>query len=111
MRHHTKMTCKQAVKQIPDFVSGKMSGKQLECFMEHIDSCSECKEELSIQYLIHAGLEDMDRRENYDLQSELEEAFGEARKKVSSRKFLRQTLITAAIIAGVAALILLFLLL
>ena len=83
MRHHTKMTCKQAVKQIPDFVSGKMSGKQLECFMEHIDSCSECKEELSIQYLIHAGLEDMDRREK----------------------------ITAAIIAGVAALILLFLLL
>ena len=43
------MDCKDAEKKIPYFLRDELDGNRLEEFVEHIENCSECREELSIR--------------------------------------------------------------
>ena len=45
------MTCKEVEKWIPLFLRDDLDTDDLREFMEHIDKCEECREELSIQFL------------------------------------------------------------
>ena len=44
------MTCKEVEKWIPLFLRDDLDTDDLREFMEHIDKCEECREELSIQF-------------------------------------------------------------
>lgn len=65
------MDCKEAEKKIPSFLQGELGGVGLEEFMEHIEHCSECEEELTIQLLVTEGLEHLEEGNNFNLQDEL----------------------------------------
>ncbi|MDE6318231.1 MAG: zf-HC2 domain-containing protein, partial [Lachnospiraceae bacterium] len=54
------MNCKEAEKMIPSFLNGELDGYDLAEFVEHIEECPECKEELSIQFLVAEGLEQLE---------------------------------------------------
>ncbi len=51
------MDCKDEEKMIPVFLQDELDIKVLNQFIEHIDGCPECMEELSIQFLVAEGLE------------------------------------------------------
>ena len=47
-----KMTCKQVQKKIIDFINDDMDVKELGTFIEHLESCDECKEEYDVYYTL-----------------------------------------------------------
>ena len=52
--------------------------------MEHVHSCSECMEELTIEYLLLDGISRLENADDIDVQSELEDKLNRTmnRKKV-----------------------------
>lgn len=58
---------------IPAYIEDDLSTDELSEFLDHIDTCPECKEELAIQFLITEGLNTLNTGDSYDLQSSMDE--------------------------------------
>ena len=55
------MNCKEVEKKIFSFLQDDLDGRNLAEFVEHIDECPECMEELSIQFLVAEGMDQLER--------------------------------------------------
>ena len=104
-KHREELQCLRATKMIPAFIDGELSYKELEQFMEHMDECESCKEELSIQFLVEVGLNSLEAGNTFDLQQELNIALEEAAKRVQVYRFFRHSAFVLACV-GIAAAIL-----
>lgn len=82
------MNCKEVNKLIPLFWENEINGKELKEFMNHIMSCPECKEELSIQFLVMEGVASLENGSTFDLQKELDRHIEAALRKMKMRKWL-----------------------
>lgn len=58
------MTCTQAQGCITPFIKDQMNINELESFLNHIESCEECKEELEVYYTLLAGMRQLDEEQN-----------------------------------------------
>ena len=67
------MECKEFEKRIPDFIKKKLDYITLKSFAEHVESCSKCREELTIQFLIDEGLIRLEEGNAFDLYSPLKQ--------------------------------------
>ncbi len=76
------MTCKEFEKQIPVFLKRELDFFTLKQFVEHLESCPECHEELVIQFLITEGMQRLEEGDAFDLQSELSDRLAEARSRI-----------------------------
>lgn len=65
------MNCKEVEKMIPLFLEDDLDTEDLREFMDHIEGCDECKEELAIQFLVTEGMARLETGSVFDLQSEL----------------------------------------
>lgn len=52
------INCKKIQKMIDAFDHNQLSVKEEELFLEHLESCDDCKEEFEIHYIIAYGLEE-----------------------------------------------------
>lgn len=105
------MDCKEFERKIPEFIGHKMDYFSLKDFYEHMQSCPDCKEELTIQFLVTDGLHKLETSESFDLQREWDERMTEAQKKLKRGENILQTGFWAEVIAiGVIVGIVLFLL-
>ena len=63
------MDCKRALELITQFINGQLNTEETQAFLDHIDSCPECREELEVTYSLMTALkqldEDTDLSENY----------------------------------------------
>ena len=98
-KNREKLQCLQATKMIPSFIVGELS------YMEHMEECESCKEELSIQFLVEVGLNSLEAGNTFDLQEELDGAMEEAAGKVRLYHFFRHGLLVLECI-GIAAVLL-----
>ena len=87
------MNCKDAEKKIPYFLQDELDGRELEEFIGHVESCPECREELSIQFLVAEGMERLERGSNFNLQEELLAKLEEAHRRIGLRHMLWYILI------------------
>ena len=55
------ITCREIVGMIPDFLDGKLSGRQQEHFLEHIRNCRNCYEELETNYMVNRTINYLDQ--------------------------------------------------
>lgn len=100
------MDCKEAEKKIPSFLDEELDGRDLAEFVEHIEGCPDCKEELSIQFLVAEGMEQLEQGNNFNLQEALLLKLGDADDKIRINRLLRDILlcleavVAAAIIAA-----------
>ncbi len=103
----TDMNCKEAEKKIPSFLNDELDGDDLAEFVEHIEDCPECKEELSIQFLVEEGLEQLEQGNSFNLQEALLETLDNADERIRVNRTLRHILfwlelaVAAAIVAAV----------
>ena len=58
-------------KLIPDFLRDRLDNRTEREFLDHYDHCRSCREELSIQFLVYAGLPKLETGETFHLQNEL----------------------------------------
>lgn len=79
------MDCKEFNKMIPEFLNNEMNSRELKGFMDHITECKECKEELSIQFLIQEGMARLEDGTTFDLQNELDRLLEDARRRMRLR--------------------------
>ena len=76
------MECKEFEKQIYGFIKRKLDYVTLKAFSEHMERCSKCREELTIQFLIDEGLVRLEEGRAFDLIYELRTRLNEAEKKI-----------------------------
>ena len=87
------MNCIETEKMIPAYLQDELEGKELDLFMEHIENCPECKEELSIQFLVSEGMEQLEAGNNFNLQKALQAKLASGLHEVKVWRVLRHTLI------------------
>lgn len=81
------MNCKDTDKMIPLFLTDQLTNRELEQFLNHINQCSECKEELTIQYLVMIGSSLLEEGKSFDLRKELALQIDGAEKKIRRWRF------------------------
>lgn len=59
-----RMVCREAEQKIIDFVNNELDDEKLDKFLEHINICKSCYEELEIYYTIHIALQKLDYESN-----------------------------------------------
>lgn len=78
-----KLICKQAEKMIPLFIRDELDNRTEKEFLAHVEGCSSCLEELSIQFLVTTGMQRLENGDTFDLNKELK------MKMVTEEKHLR----------------------
>jgi len=108
------MICKEIEKMIPSFLEDDLDTDDLREFMEHVERCNDCMEELSIQFLVTEGMARLESGNVFDLQNELLERLENAEHTLKVREnmkwllFMLQGFVTVEIIALVLLFIVLY---
>ena len=106
------MTCKEFEKLIPDYVAKKMDYLTLKEFYAHMQACPECKEELTINFLVTDGLQKLEEGDAYDLNEEWSGRVDETKRRLRLNESIIRfsfwvEVVMIGIIIGVAAWLLL----
>ncbi|WP_051656657.1 zf-HC2 domain-containing protein [Butyrivibrio sp. AE3004] len=102
------MDCKDFQRMIPGFLADELDNYSLEGFLNHIDMCKNCKEELTIQFLIEAGIQRLEDGSTFNLANELQSTINDAWQRLRMRKrllkmaYFLQVVVFAEIIAAFA---------
>jgi len=104
------MKCKETEKLIPLFLNDELEDEELREFMEHIEKCEECKEELTIQFLVSEGVARLETGNVFDLQKELKVRLSDADHGLKSRENMRWVLYALEGLVAVAVITLVLLL-
>lgn len=104
------MKCKEAEKLIPLFLDDDLENEELREFMEHIEKCEECKEELTIQFLVLEGVARLETGNVFDLQKELKMRIDDSEHSLKTRENMQWILYALEGLIGVALIVLILLL-
>jgi len=66
------LTCKEAEKQITSYFAHKLDDDGKMALINHLESCSNCMEEFTVQHLVYMSLNDTDDLSDLDPKSEIE---------------------------------------
>lgn len=80
------MSCKEAESMIHSYINNELNDDDLEAFLEHINHCEDCKEELEIYYTVDVGVRQLDdEAEIYNITGALETSLVMAEQKVKHK--------------------------
>ncbi len=66
------MTCREVEKLIIPYIHDELTVDELDEFLEHVESCDNCMEELEIHYMVDVGLKKLDEDDTtYDIVGDL----------------------------------------
>ena len=54
------MTCREAERLVMPYINGSITDDELRDFLEHIEHCGECREELEIYFTVDVGIRQLD---------------------------------------------------
>ena len=106
------MDCKEVQRNITAFLDEELDGRSAERFLNHIEECPECREELSIQYLVKEGMVRLEEGGSFDLGKDLKELISESYKKIKNQRIANAFIYSMeafAVIAVIFILVLVFL--
>lgn len=93
------MDCKEANKRMSGFLNDELSSRELKDFLGHISCCKDCKEELSIQFLVQEGMARLEDGSTFDLKSELDKLLTDVERKMVFYQWLRYLVYGVEILA------------
>ena len=71
------MTCKEAERLVIPYIHHQLDDDTMSEFLEHIEVCPNCKEELEIYYTVEAGIRQLDKGDmEADLQASRQRLHG-----------------------------------
>ena len=82
------MDCKEFQRMIPGFLDDELDVRPLEVFLEHVETCKSCREELTIQFLVEVGTKRLEDGTNFNLSEELDRMMHDAWQRLRTRKLL-----------------------
>ena len=80
------MDCKEVIKMIPDFLNNQLNSRELRSFLNHVEECQECREELAIQFLVQEGMARLEEGNTFDLQKEFDWMMEDTRRRMKIRE-------------------------
>ena len=67
------MTCKEAERLVIPYIHHQLDDDTMSEFLEHIEVCPNCKEELEIYYTVEAGIRQLDKDTgHYNIKGDME---------------------------------------
>lgn len=102
------MDCKQFERLIPQFIKDEMDDRTKKQFLKHVESCSLCKEELSIQFLVTTGMQRLENGDTFDLNRELKDKMMLEWKHLHIKRSLQNGLYTVELASMAIAILILF---
>lgn len=64
MLNNTEDSCKVNLKRVIPFIKSELKDDEVEEFLEHINKCETCKEELELYYIIETKLKEAETEDN-----------------------------------------------
>ena len=105
------MKCNEFEKNIPIFINSEMEYETLKSFVEHVNSCEECREELDIQLLVSEGIARLNDGGTLDLRHEMDKRMEHALHDIKRHRTLRVLVGTLQTMAALAFLLIIILVL
>lgn len=105
------MTCKDVEKLIPIFIKDELNYIELEKFIDHIEECPDCMEEMSIQFLVSEGMVRLEQGSAFDLNQELRSLLEISKSRIRVHKGMQYIGIGLEIAALIAILTLIMVIL
>ena len=81
-----KLAIDSMIKLLDGVEFDDLTTEELREFMEHIENCTDCKEELTIEFLVSEGLVRLENGAVFDLQKELSECIAAAERHLHWRE-------------------------
>ena len=83
------MKCIKAQSQITPFINDQLDLQETEEFIDHVLSCSECREELEVYYALLTAMRQLDEDKNLsdDYNQELANKLEKAQEKIIHAKY------------------------
>ena len=104
------LSCREVEKMVMPYIDEALGEEELDEFLEHIEDCESCREELEIYYTVSVGLRQLDLGTGvFDITGALEESLDLAWLKVRAvklRKVVRYAVETLCTTGVLGALIL-----
>lgn len=77
------MTCQEAERMVTPYINDQLTGDETEAFLEHIETCKNCQEELEIYFMVDVGLKQLDKGYGtFDIAGALERKIEDSYAKV-----------------------------
>lgn len=86
------MTCSTAESMVNRYINHTLRVEELEDFLEHIESCSSCYDELETYFIVHEAMQQLDEEEEgavLDFQHLLEQDIKKSRHYIRKKKAIR----------------------
>lgn len=96
--------CRQAESMVAQYIKHTLSVDELEEFLNHIEHCSSCFDELETYYIVHKAIQQLDEKEDgtaYDFRKLLEQEIRRSYRYIHHKRgliFLSRTLFAAVIV-------------
>ncbi len=104
------MTCREAESLVIPFIHDELDDETAADFLEHVDSCADCREELEIYYTVEAGIRQLDEDVgSSNIKGEMEEDLWMYRQRLYSVKILNILRYAADTLAVVSVAVMLIL--
>ncbi len=103
------MTCKDFSSMVPGFLDDSLDNDSLRIFLNHLDDCKSCREELEIQYLVKRVFDEKRAGEELNLSKDLPAFINKEKELLRKRRRLSFTAAvfeSAAIAAAIVTVIL-----
>ncbi|WP_349948280.1 zf-HC2 domain-containing protein [Lacrimispora sp. BS-2] len=100
------MTCKEVERLVMPYINDELTDDELGEFLEHLESCPDCREELEIYFTVDVGIRELDSETgNYNIKGALESAIEQSRQRL---QVIRCIKIARYAVATVSAMALIF---
>ena len=84
------MTCKEAESLVMPYIKNELTDEELFEFLEHIEHCPECREELEIYFTVDVGIRQLDSETgNYNINGALETAIEQSRERLEAVRMVK----------------------
>ena len=84
------MTCKEAESLVMPYIKNELTDEELFEFLEHIEHCPECREELEIYFTVDVGIRQLDSETgNYNIKGVLETAIEQSRERLEAVRLVK----------------------
>lgn len=101
------MNCRIAEGMVNKYIDHTLPLNDLEDFLEHIENCSSCYDELATYFIVHKAMQQLDEKQEdtvLDFKELLEEDIRKSRRYIRRKKFHR-AVVAIAFCALIAVLV------
>ena len=99
------MDCRTAESMVTRFIDHSLSVNELEEFLDHIETCPSCYDELETYFIVHEAMQQLDEKEDgtvLDFKKLLEQEIRRSRRSIRQTRGIRFTVGLISMAAAVA---------